>query len=283
MLDDMERRRVETELGRWEAVRRPPMSALTPYVEGAVEGWSQEATIGKRLREVPFPGIPLILNLGEPWEIEEPDADRLDRRDSFVAGLHTAPTLVSGAADYSCIELRLTPLGAHQLLGIPMHELTNRTVNLEDLLPGAVELSDRLRDASSWSERFELTESFLARRLVDSGPPAPGVEWSWHRLLRSGGRESIRALADEAGWSPRRMIHRFREQIGLAPKAAARVIRFDRAASALRTCGADGLVDLALECGYSDQSHLNRDFREFAGTTPTAFAAAREASGAIAA
>ena len=274
--------RHETEGARWEVARREPRAELRSYLLGAPEGWTQVRGEPRSLREVPFPGVPLILNLGPPWEIDDP-RKQPERRDSFVAGMHAAPTIVRAASSWACIELRLTPLGAHRFLRLPMHELVNRSVELEDLLPRAGELTTRLREAHSWPERFDLIEAFLARRLADSLPPSPGVEWSWHRLRRTGGRASIGELAAELGWSHRRLIARFREQIGLAPKTVARVLRFDRAVAALGSPTSRGLAEIAFDCGYFDQAHLNRDFRELAGTTPTVFLRSKLDSGGVAA
>ena len=262
---------------QWEVARREAAPALLPFVGAALEGWAQSHGRPSRLREVPFPGVPLILNLGSAWTIES------DRHDSFVAGLHEAPTVVEGFPTWACIELRLTPLGAHRVLGVPMHELTNCVVELEDVLPGARELTDRLRDTREWGARFDQVEAFLGRRLALSPPPSREIEWSWRELARSGGRVRIAALAEELGRSPRRLIARFREQIGLAPKAAAKIIRFDRAAGALRAPEPPTFAALAYRCGYADQSHLNRDFRRFAGTTPSAFLASLTEAGGIAA
>jgi AraC-like DNA-binding protein len=227
----------------------------------------------------------VIFNLGEPWEIaDEPDGrPGTQHHDSFLAGLHTGPALVRGAREWACIELRFTPLGTHRLLGMPMHELVNRTVALDELLPGVRELTDRLRGARSWAARFELVDTFLLRRLADSTSDSPGVEWSWEHLRRTQGRAHIGTLADELGWSHRRLIVRFREHIGLTPKTLARVIRFDRAVAALRRPVVRNLADIAFDCGYFDQAHMNRDFRELAGTTPTSFLAARLESGGVAA
>jgi AraC-like DNA-binding protein len=274
--------RDETDEARWEVVRRELSAELRPYLLGTPEGWTQVRGEPTSLREVPFPGVPMILNLDTPWEIEDPGTGP-ERRDSFVAGMHAAPTIVRAASSWSCIELRFTPLGAHRLLGLPMHELANRTVELDDLLPKAGELSTRLRESQSWAETFDLVEAFLVSRLADSVPPSPGVEWSWHRLRRTGGRASIGELAAELGWSHRRLIARFREQIGLAPKTVARVLRFDRAVAALATSTSRGLAEIAFDCGYFDQAHLNRDFRELAGTTPTVFLRSQFESGGIAA
>lgn len=267
--------RHDTGYAQWEVARRAATPVLRPFVGAALEGWAQSHGEPSRLREVPFPGVPLILNLGSAWKIES------ERHDSFLAGLHDRPTVVEGAQSWACIELRLTPLGAHRVLGLPMHELTNCVVELEDVLPQAQELTDRLRETRDWSERFDQVEAFLARRLARTQPPSPEIEWSWRELARSGGRVRIAALVAELGWSPRRLIARFREQIGLTPKAAAAVIRFDRVAAALRSSEPPSFASLAFDCGYADQAHLNRDFRRFAGTTPSAFVTSVTEAGGI--
>ena len=93
--------------------------------------------------------------------------------------------------------------------------------------------------------------------------------WSWQRLLNSDGAVPVASLAEEVGWSRRHLAARFREHVGLPPKALARILRFERAAERLRR-GAD-LADAALDSGYYDQAHFNRDFRAFAGLTPTEY------------
>lgn len=252
-------------------VVRHESGPLRPFLLGPLEAWTQTGGPIAKLREVPFPGVPLVFTLDGAWELEAPGTKAPERLTSFVAGLHLAPALVQPTdRSWSCIELRLTPLAAHRILGLPMHELTNRTVALADLVPEARDLGDRLANASSWAARFELVESFLLRRVAASEICGREVEWSWLELHRSAGRVAIGELANELGWSHRRLIARFREQVGLAPKAAARVLRFDGAARALRSPSRT-IGEVAFECGYFDQAHLNRDFRELAGITPRAF------------
>jgi AraC-like DNA-binding protein len=261
----VELERHETEDARWEVARRLPAPALRPLLGQALEGWAREGTTAPReLREVPFPGLPLILNLGAPWRV---DGERLD---SFLAGLSTRPTAVTGERSYACIELRLTPLGTRRLLGRPLHELADRTVALEELLPGSTLLAEAVSEAPSWNARLDLVEAFLARRLADTEAPPRELDWAWRELVRSGGRVPIRSLVDELGWSPRRLIERFREHVGLPPKAAARVIRFDRAVASLRS-GTPRIAEVAVACGYADQAHLSREFRALGGVSPGNF------------
>jgi AraC-like DNA-binding protein len=276
--------RHESERGRWEVVRRAPHPSLQAYLTRTYEGWTSEARADGTMREVPIPGIPLILNLGEPWRIADAGSrGHALRRDSFVAGMGVGPALVRAPSRSCCIELRLTPVTAHRILGVRMDELANRTVDVEDVLGRrGAELTARLRDASDWASRFDLIDDFLVRTLADARQPSPGVVWAWRRLAETGGRIPIRTLSSDLGWSSRRLIARFREQVGLSPKTSARVIRFDRAVVRLRD-GDASLAAVAYECGYFDQAHFNRDFRELAGTTPTEFVAALGPSGSIAA
>jgi AraC-like DNA-binding protein len=274
----------ETEDASWVVAQRATAPELRPFLLGRLEGWEQTRGVRNSLREVPFPGIPLILDLGSGWEIEGPgDAARRTRR-MFVAGIHASPTVVTPhSTTWTCIELRLTPLAARRILGLPMHELVDRTIELDDLVPAGRELGERLRETGSWERRFELVEDFLVQRLADSVPPPAGMEWCWRRLQRTGGRASIGALGAELGWSHKRLIARFRDHIGPNPKTVARVIRFDHTVTLLRSPARKGLGQIAYECGYADQAHLNREFRQLAATTPTAFLTAGLDSGGVAA
>jgi len=192
-----------------------------------------------------------------------------ERRDSFVAGLHDGYTLVESTGVSCCVQVNLTPLGARRLFGLPMHEIANRTVALEDVLgPGARRLAERLGVLSDWSSRFTLLESFLAARLIRGPEPSPGVAFAWEKLAEKAGLVGIGALAAELGWSRKRLIAEFRDEIGLPPKTLARIFRFHRAVERLTGAVGARFAELAHACGYYDQAHMNRDFREFAGSTP---------------
>lgn len=258
--------------------RHVPSPHLRPYLLGPIEGWEQSSGGREKLREVPFPGVPLIFGLETAWRIDGPQAN--EREESFVAGMHAAPTFVApDSGTWACVELRLTPVAAHRILGLSMHELTNRTVALADVLPETTELTERLRETTSWQERFQLVEQLLLRRLQESRAAAREVVWSWEELRRTSGRVPIAALAEDVGWSHRRLIARFREQVGLGPKTVARIMRFDRAAKALRS--PTELADVAFDSGYFDQAHMNREFQALGGTTPRAFRASLLESGGV--
>lgn len=263
--------RHESELGSWELVRRAPAAHLRALVHD-YEGYVESGRASQVLRQqVPSPRIPLIMNFGAPWEVAAEDA-AAQRYDSFLAGLGERSSYVAAAGPASCVQANLTPLGAFMFLGMPMRDLANEIVPLEDVLPSAAgHLVDRLQEAQSWEARFELLDMILAKGLSDAPAPSPDVVWAWSVLERTQGKAPIGWICDRLGRSRRHLAVRFREQVGLPPKTVARIFRFERAVSLLARPDSE-LAAVAFACGYYDQAHLNRDFCDFAGTSPGAFA-----------
>ena len=129
--------------------------------------------------------------------------------------------------------------------------------------------SSALAEARDANHRHAIAQRLLAAHLSDQPTTTPEVEYALARLKATRGAASIEAIASELAWSRRHLSARFREAVGLPPKALARLIRIEHAAQRVR----DGtpLADIAYESGYADQSHFNRDFRELVGCTPTQF------------
>jgi AraC-like DNA-binding protein len=226
-------------------------------------GFSQPAGTEERWLATPNTSVTVILNLGARFS---------GLPGSFVAGLTDTAGIVEQDGEISCVDLKFSPLGAYTLLGVPMSELSGRVVDLADVLPSVSRLVNRLAHEDTWSRRFALVDSLLLSRLEQGPRPATEVAFAWRRLVTTRGAVPVGALAEEVGWSRRHLVARFHQQIGLPPKMIARILRFEHVLQRLHT-GPPHWTRLAAECGYYDQSHLNRDFREFAGTTPTDYVA----------
>lgn len=242
-------------------LRRLPAVWLREHV---TEYWGyEETTTGPtRRREGPGSDVVVILSFGSEWLIDG------ERRGSFVGGLRCSQVTTEHSGWSRGMHIGLVPWAAHALLGVPMHELAESTVPFDELLPA--DLVERLEAAATWDDRFALLDRMFARRLVDVPMPAvlPGVIWAWERLRKTHGQERVALLAEELGWSRKRLVARFREQIGLPPKAVARLLRFERARG---LAGSMTWGELAFACGFADQPHLISEFRAFTGRTPETF------------
>jgi AraC-like DNA-binding protein len=200
--------------------------------------------------------------------------DSAHRPPAFVMGSHGDHIVLDGACAPEYLRVLLGPLGAYTLLGLPVDELHGQVVDLSELIgPAGRRLTERLREEPTWRGRFGLVDRMLLGRR-DTGPrPAPEVRRAWQRLVATGGAEPIGRIADDVGWSHKHLITKFRQQIGLPPKTAARLVRFHRVLAGLEGPEPHRWERLAAESGYADQSHLIREFRTFVGTTPSAFLA----------
>ena len=247
--------------------------AAIPRLRGVARdywGYAEQTGAPLRRRELPSADVIVIVNLGQPLLVAQPwsVATMIPTGGGFVAGLHETYAVTETAGSQTGVELRLSPLGAYRLLGQPMDDLTNRSVALDALFgPWGGELVERLQAASTWDARFATLDVALTARLAAASAPSPEVAWAWRQLVVSGGRMPIATLHDELGWSPKRLIARFREQVGLPPKQAARLLRFHRATTLIAAESPDWGA-LARSCGYYDQSHLIHEFQRFAGDTP---------------
>jgi AraC-like DNA-binding protein len=226
-------------------------------------------------REVPHAALTLILSFDDPLFVGGV------RHGSFVAGLHDRAVLTQHDGTQHGIEVRLTPAVAHALLRQPLDPLTNQVIALSDLLGrGADRLTDRLASATGWGTRFDLLSAELTDRLAGAPPLSGEVSWALDQLVRRHGRVPVGGLARATGWSQRHFATRFRAEVGMAPKAYARILRFQYAYQRMRAAPRQTWARIAADTGYYDQPHLNREFRELSGLSPAALLAAALPEGA---
>ncbi|GAA5200419.1 helix-turn-helix domain-containing protein [Rugosimonospora acidiphila] len=233
-------------------------------------GFGDQANEFREVGLIPHPAVTVIFDFGdEPFIVEDGRGSR--QRDRIVAGLAPDGARAQALARSSeCLQLRLSPMLAHTALGA-CGELGGTVVGLDDLWGrDAVRIQERLRAAGSWLERFAIAEAALARRDEAGRAVDPEVAFAWGRLVASRGRLRVEQLVAEIGWSRKRLWSRFRAQVGLTPKRAAQLIRFDHAAHRLAAGHRAAVV--AAAGGYADQSHLHRDVMAFTGMTPATIA-----------
>jgi AraC-like DNA-binding protein len=132
-------------------------------------------------------------------------------------------------------------------------------------------LQNAVRETRTWDRRFAVLDSFLSRGRRRGAPPVAGGDQPGSCLWPAIGRLPIGRIADDVGWSRKHLIARFGQQVGLTPKTAARLVRFDQVLRRVETRRTARWDQVAADAGYADQAHLIRDFHAFAGVTPTAY------------
>ncbi|MDP8969201.1 MAG: helix-turn-helix domain-containing protein [Actinomycetota bacterium] len=256
---------------------RLPAPALRPYIDRSV-GYRVDGMPAAVHRGLPSRYLTMIVSIGEPIEVlaQSDPASAPGVFEFMLAGLHVTPALIAADGPQEGVTIELTPLGCRALLGMPTLALWNSAVEADTVIGrAATELRHRLHESSRWAERFSCCDEVLSK-VVDvlSREVAAPLRGAWQLLVASGGTIAVSDLADRIGWSRRHLAQRFAEEFGLSPKAAARVLRFERACGLLRSARRASIADVAVACGYFDQPHLNRDFAALAGCPPTEWLAA---------
>ncbi len=244
-----------------EILRRAVHPALAGHVAGSAAWAFAERGAPARRPELPHGGIVLVVCAGPAIEVDG------GRFTALLAGLYDRPVITGHDGEQAGVQVNLTALGARRVLGMPLAELTRRTVACEDVLGAAGrDLADRVADAGTHAARLDVLEDWLERRVRDAAPVRADVARAWGRIVGAGGDVPIEAVRAELGCSRRHLATRFAQEIGLPPKAYARVVRFERASSLL--AAGRPPADVAAACGYSDQAHLGREVAALADTTP---------------
>lgn len=268
-------RRREDARGVHEWIEASPASSLRSLIAGYT-GYLEEVDAPVRRLETPSGSAVLVLGFGPPLTVSEPAAADLKGQppgsavSSFAGGISDRSALVAHAGCQQGIQVRLGPLAVYALFGVRLEEINGQAGGVVDLADlGAGDWGEQLGAVNGWERRFALLDELLASRLAESETePTPEVVYAWRRLRASHGTVRVGALVAESGLSHRAFIQRFRRQVGVAPKTAARIVRYERATMLLGQ-GTLSVAEVAAESGYADQAHLDREFAALAGRPPT--------------
>lgn len=221
----------------------PPCEALRPFVQCY---WTLRGHASEPQPQLVFPDgyMEIIFHLAEPFALIGGDGMARPQACALLAGQIWEPLLLRQSQSADVLAIRFQPGGAASFTRFPQQEIAGEIRNLEDFWGNqARRVRDALGEAHSPEARIDLIEGVLLGMRPQSPLPLGML-------------------------SQRHYRRRFEETVGLPPKLHQRIRRFQRALSAL---GQQPIAEVALECGYYDQAHLIRDFKQFARLTPTAW------------
>jgi AraC-like DNA-binding protein len=246
---------------------RAPGPELRPFVHRLWAIDTQAPASTEREHVVPTGQMHLVFRLGGGdlrLFADAADAEGRPARDALIGGARDGYYVRAVAGGQCSVGVQLRPGAAEALFGASAGEFTNRHTPLDDVWGRQVEaIRERLAEVSALEDRVGVLESILIARLRRTRGLHPAVARALRQFTVT---SDIAQVVREAGYSHRTLVSEFRRAVGLTPKEFTRVLRLQRVLRAIR--GTGSLADLAAAAGYSDQAHLCREFREFAGVTP---------------
>ena len=260
-------------------LQRIPVAPLAPFIRML---WYARADSVAHHRERVLPNgcVQVILNLARDYLLDCPE-DRSDIRmpPALVVGARSVYEIVDGRDMADLIGIVFSPGGFTAFASDAAHLFSNRSIGLDSIWGNdAQSLRDGLREVCSPEERLRSLEQFLCARFasrLDRRPRSSQIQFALRYFSHNPSIASVSETARQIGWSERRFSQVFREEVGLAPKVWCRIQRFQRAVRQLHA-GADiRWAELALDCGYYDQSHFANEFHAFSGVDLTTYSARR--------
>jgi len=245
----------------------PPLSDFVDLL------WLHEgcATAHEKERLLPDGTVELVVNLRED-RIPVYDPHNPERFHTIAGCVVSGPRseffVIDTASSASTIGVHFKPGGAFPFFHVPPAELSNQSVALDTLWGGgSARLRERLLMAPSSEQKFLVLEECLLEQLAKPLERHPAVNFAIQRFRRAP-HGPVSAIVDAVGFSQRRFIQLFSDEVGLTPKLFCRVSRFQRVVHTAHCLDEIKWAEMALDCGYYDQAHFNHDFQEFAGITP---------------
>lgn len=209
----------------------------------------------------------LILHFGESFDRVEADGRSTRQARVLFAGQVTAPLLLRPAGRIAVLGVRFHPYGAAAIVAHPQHELAGLTLGVDALSTPLRRALERVEESGDLAKAVRIVQDVLLRH-GNVAAIDPRMRVAAEAIDRHGGMLSIDDVAHAAGVTRRHLERRFLDSVGVTPKRLARIVRFQRALQFLQNGGPGSGAETAAACGYADQSHFTRDFRQFAGCSP---------------
>lgn len=269
-----------------DSISFAPSVTFTPYFPGPplnryiVCFWYVEGmTPYRRERILPTENIELIINLGDPHRVYENDQSDVYRlnKDYWICGIQTAPIITAAVNRSHLIGVRFKPGGVYPFLQRPLSELRDLIVDLDLIWGGQIELlREQLFNLPTRLDRFALLEQWLLKLLSVDVAGLAAVDYAVGHLLRAESPLTVKSLSEEIGWSQKHLIRQCQKLVGVTPKLLSRIGRFHRMLNTVDPHSTINWAAVAVDNGFYDQAHLNKEFAAFAGVSPTVYLQQRQ-------
>jgi AraC-like DNA-binding protein len=191
---------------------------------------------------------------------------------SLINGIYSEFSDIVTEGRSSLLGVQFKPGGSYSFFDIPADQFHNQRISLVDLWRSETFiLEEKLFYASSIHDHFEILEKFLVSKIIIDRQLHPAVGYALKRFQERPASSKVSEIVFRTGLSSRHFIKLFREQIGLSPKLFSRLKRFQHSRQAIAVSREVNWADLALDCGFYDQSHFVNEFNNFAGFSPNSY------------
>lgn len=184
----------------------------------------------------------------------------------FLYGQATQYTQLSVKGSFRNIAVTFQPTGLKPVFAMDANQLTDRHVDINELINTSI--SERLLNADSLEQKIRVLEEFFLKQTSHREKENEKLKFAYNQLQKG---KQLKQVQRDLNIGERSLERLFKTHIGISPKLYSRICRFQTILENLRKSSPASLTELTYQENYFDQSHLIREFKTFAGTTPKSF------------
>lgn len=245
-----------------------PDRNLAKYVECYWYAFSDRPPFRDRESLIPDGTIECMFNFGDHYS-QIIDDTRQTVKGAHVIGIRKRSLTISqtGRQHFFCI--RFKPGGTYPFFGVPAHLFANSFHGMIDLFGKDIAgLEERLYEAKDNTERIAITDRYLLKKFKGDIYEVKFAEKIVPALLAAG---NIKQVLSDFNVTHKTLERRFERVLGLSPRELIKIKRFNRAVHTMYSCQYESLTNIGYACGYYDQSHFIREFKQLTGYAPRDF------------
>lgn len=222
-------------------------------------------------RILPDGCVEMIFHYGDAFESSRDSINFERQSKTIISGQLLNNIFLRPTGSSKIMGVRFYPAGAYYFTGIPLKELMNNIVDLNDLFTAEAQIAEeKVNMSESIHDKINAIESFILKRIRRNSIKETTTGKAAEIILSHNGQITVKKLSGLTGSSERKLQRDFEDYVGLSPKQFARIIRFQNAIK-IMNLNSLSLTAAAYECGYYDQAHFVREFTEISGQTPSAY------------
>lgn len=246
----------------------PSLQEYIEYIAFVHYSFSENNPLSRLYTFVPTHTRFITFYLGDPVRVKKSDGQFLSKGTGVIIGPQLTSVTLDLGADHRSFIVAFKPGCMHRLIKVPLRELVDLDFNSDDIMGAeAAHLNRMLRDEPLLNKQFNLIQQFFYQKITRLKPILP-FDYAMQQLVRSGGNLSMDDVAGLACLSLRQFERYSLERIGHSPKSFARIVRFSNAYKLKELSPDLKWSVISHRCGYFDQMHFIRDFKQIAGFLP---------------
>ncbi|MDN5204782.1 helix-turn-helix transcriptional regulator [Fulvivirgaceae bacterium BMA10] len=231
-----------------------------------------EQEVYQRNRILPDGIVEVIFHYESPFITCTSDGTKMKQPQGFAISQMRKFIEIESDGKIGFISVRFYPWGAYHFFEEPINNFLDDTIDLANVWPDQYEtIMKDIYSASNDAERVKRVKDFLLKRLCENKNDYTSIDKAVRLIRSSKGQMSLEEIGEKTGFSKKQLERKFLTTVGTSPKVFSRISRFLHICKNLEEQNGKILTQLAYECGYFDQSHFIKEFKEFSGFTPKAF------------